>query len=96
MSEKLITLKETDINKILGSNNIKFDKIKNFFPHLKLISRGENRDEAISIMHRALNEIIIEGIDTNIDLHKWILKQDIFTTGQYNTNWLEKNISNFH
>ena len=63
---------------------------------LKLISRGENRDEAISIMHRALNEIIIEGIDTNIDLHKWILKQDIFTTGQYNTNWLEKNISNFH
>ena len=63
---------------------------------LKLISRGENRDEAISIMQRALNEIIIEGIDTNINLHKWILKQDIFTSGQYNTNWLEKNISNFH
>ena len=41
MSEKLITLKETDINKILGSNNIKFDKIKKFFPHLKLISRGD-------------------------------------------------------
>ena len=41
MSEKLITLKETDINKILGSNNIKFDKIKNFFPQLKLISRGD-------------------------------------------------------
>ena len=63
---------------------------------LKLISRGENRDNAISIMQRALNEIIIEGINTNINLHKWILKQDIFTTGQYNTNWLEKNISNFH
>ncbi len=41
MSEKLITIKETDINKILGSNNIKFDKIKKFFPHLKLISRGD-------------------------------------------------------
>ena len=41
MSEKLITLKETDINKILGFNNIKFDKIKKFFPHLKLISRGD-------------------------------------------------------
>ena len=41
MSEKLITLKDTDINKILGSNNIKFDKIKNFFPQLKLISRGD-------------------------------------------------------
>ena len=47
-------------------------------------------------MQRALNEIIIEGIDTNINLHKWILKQDIFTNGQYNTNWLEKNISNFN
>ena len=63
---------------------------------LKLISRGEKREEAISIMQRALNEIIIEGIETNINLHKWILKQDIFTSGQYNTNWLEKNISNFH
>jgi len=63
---------------------------------LKLISRGENRDEAISIMQRALNEIIIEGINTNIDLHKWILKQDIFTSGHYDTNWLEKNISNFN
>jgi acetyl-CoA carboxylase biotin carboxylase subunit len=63
---------------------------------LKLISRGENRNDAISIMQRALNEIIIEGIDTNINLHKWILNQDIFTNGQYNTNWLEKNISNFH
>ena len=46
-------------------------------------------------MQRALNEIIIDGIETNINLHKWILKQDIFTSGQYNTNWLEKNISNF-
>ena len=36
MSEKLITLKETDINKILGSNNIKFDKIKKFFPSFKI------------------------------------------------------------
>ena len=41
MSEKLITIKEADINKILGSNNSKFNKIKRFFPQIKLISRGD-------------------------------------------------------
>jgi len=41
MSEKLITIKDTDINKILGSNNSKFNKIKRFFPQIKLISRGD-------------------------------------------------------
>ena len=41
MSEKLITIKDTDLNKILGSNNSKFDKIKKLFPHVKLISRGD-------------------------------------------------------
>ena len=46
-------------------------------------------------MKRALDEIIIDGIDTNIDLHKWILNQKEFKNGFYNTNWLEKNISKF-
>ena len=42
MSEKLITLENTDINKLFGSNNVKFDKIKKCFPQVKLISRGDN------------------------------------------------------
>ena len=46
-------------------------------------------------MKRALNEIIIDGIDTNIDLHKWILDQPDFLKGSYSTSWLEKNIINF-
>ena len=62
---------------------------------LKLISKGNNRDEAISIMKRALNEIIIDGINTNIDLHKWILNHQDFLSGSYSTNWLEKSIINF-
>ncbi len=62
---------------------------------LKMISKGKDRIESISIMQRALNEIIIEGINTNIDLHKWILDQSSFKKGDYNTNWLEKNISKF-
>ena len=60
-----------------------------------MISKGKDRNEAISIMKRALNEIIIDGISTNINLHKWILDQKDFISGTYNTNWLEKNISKF-
>ena len=41
MTEKLITIKDTDINKILGSNNAKFNKIKTYFPQVKLFSRGD-------------------------------------------------------
>ena len=57
---------------------------------LKIISKGKDRNEAISIMKRSLDEIIIDGIDTNIELHKWILNQNDFYNGKYNTNWLEK------
>ena len=42
MSEKLITLENADINKLFGSNNIKFEKIKAYFPQVKLILRGDN------------------------------------------------------
>ena len=63
---------------------------------LKIVSKGKDRNESISIMKRALDEIIIDGIDTNIDLHKWILNQNDFINGIYNTNWLEKNISKFN
>ena len=47
-------------------------------------------------MKRSLDEVIIDGIDTNIELHKWILNQEDFIKGIYNTNWLEKNISKFN
>jgi len=62
---------------------------------LKLICKAPKREEAIKIMIRALNELIIEGIDTNIELHKWILKQKNFLDGSYSTGWLEKNINKF-
>ena len=63
---------------------------------LKIVSKGKDRNEAISIMKRSLDEIIIDGIDTNIELHKWILNQKDFSDGIYNTNWLEKNIPKFN
>jgi acetyl-CoA carboxylase, biotin carboxylase subunit len=72
----------------------------NVSPHydslvLKLICKAPKREEAIKIMLRSLNELIIEGIDTNIELHKWILNQKEFLNGSYSTNWLEKVITRF-
>ena len=41
MSEKLITLSNIELVKLFGTNNKKLDKIKNLFPQIKIVSRGE-------------------------------------------------------
>ncbi len=55
----------------------------------KLIVHSPTREEAIRRMQRALNEFIIEGIDTTIDLHKNIVANSKFKNYEYNINWLE-------
>ncbi len=55
----------------------------------KLIVHSPTREEAIKRMQRALNEFIIEGIDTTIDLHKNIIANYKFKSYEYNINWLE-------
>ncbi|BCA94143.1 acetyl-CoA carboxylase biotin carboxylase subunit [Legionella antarctica] len=56
----------------------------------KLISYGENRAEAIARMRNALDEIIIDGIKTNIELHQRILHDKSFIDGGTNIHYLEK------
>lgn len=56
----------------------------------KLISYGENRAEAIARMRNALDEIIIDGIKTNIELHQRILHDQSFILGGTNIHYLEK------
>ena len=56
----------------------------------KLIVHAENRDLAISRMQRALNEFIIEGIDTTLDLHKEVITTKDFKSNNYDIKWLEK------
>ena len=56
----------------------------------KLIVHAENRDLAISRMQRALNEFIIEGIDTTLELHKEVITSKDFKTNNYDIKWLEK------
>jgi acetyl-CoA carboxylase biotin carboxylase subunit len=51
---------------------------------------GRNRGEAISVMQRALDEMIIEPIKTTIHLHKEILKNPVFRRAQMHTDFLQK------
>ncbi len=56
----------------------------------KLICKGRNRTEAIQRTMRSLDEFVIEGIATTIDLHKKILSHEKFITSEFDTNWLGK------
>jgi len=56
----------------------------------KLIVHGRNRDEALARLHRALGELIIDGIDTTIPLFKQLLAEKDIQSGDYNIHWLEK------
>lgn len=56
----------------------------------KLISYGETRAEAIARMRNALDEIIIDGIKTNIELQHRILHDKYFIEGGTNIHYLEK------
>jgi acetyl-CoA carboxylase biotin carboxylase subunit len=58
----------------------------------KLICQGRNRTEAIQRMLRALDEFVIEGITTTIDLHKKILSHEKFITSDFDVNWLSKEL----
>jgi acetyl-CoA carboxylase biotin carboxylase subunit len=55
----------------------------------KLIAHGSTREQAIRRMRRALDEFIIGGIRTNIDLHKRLLDLDEVRNGQMTTRTVE-------
>jgi len=55
----------------------------------KLICHGRNRQEAIQRMLRSLDEFVLEGITTTIDLHKKILHHDKFIESDFNVGWLD-------
>jgi len=56
----------------------------------KLICFGNNRDEAIRVMHRALEEFYISPIKTTIGLHLDIMEHPHFQSGDVTTHFLEK------
>ncbi|GAA0370968.1 acetyl-CoA carboxylase biotin carboxylase subunit [Bowmanella denitrificans] len=58
----------------------------------KLITYGENRDVAIARMRHALNELVIEGIKTNVPLQQKIMADENFRNGGTNIHYLEKKL----
>jgi acetyl-CoA carboxylase biotin carboxylase subunit len=58
----------------------------------KLIAYGETRDVAIARMKNALNEMIVEGIKTNIPLQESIMQDEYFQRGGANIHYLEKKL----
>ena len=58
----------------------------------KLVVHGRTRGDAIKIMQRALNEFRIEGVKTTVDLHKNIMKDICFRTGNIDTQFIKKRL----
>lgn len=58
----------------------------------KIITYGDTRQEAISLMRRALAETVVEGIDTNIDFQYDLIHTEQFEEGYFDTSFIEKNL----
>jgi len=56
----------------------------------KLIASGQNREQAIARMLRALNEYIIEGVRTTIPFHTRAIDSELFRSGDYDTTFVQK------
>jgi len=54
----------------------------------KIITYADNRKECIARMNRALEEYIIMGINTNIQLHQKIIMSKEFQSGKYDINFM--------
>lgn len=81
-----------------GGNGVRIDsaiysgyRVQPYYDSLiaKLIVRAADREAAIKKMLVALDEYIIEGIETNIDLHRRILSHPDFQNGNFHTKFLE-------
>lgn len=59
----------------------------------KLIVHGADRDECMRRVHRALNEYVIDGIETTLPLHRLLVNDSDIQKGEYDIHWLEKKLS---
>ena len=55
----------------------------------KLVVHGANRNECLMRLRRALEEYVIGGIDTTLDLHRRLVSDPEFADGAYDIHWLE-------
>lgn len=88
----------TEIN-LPGGNGVRIDtaiyngyKIPANYDSMiaKIIAYGVSRNEAISKMKRALEELVIEGVNTNADFLFDIIKNPNFIRGNFDTSFIDK------
>jgi acetyl-CoA carboxylase biotin carboxylase subunit len=59
----------------------------------KLITYGDTREQAIARMEIALSEMVVEGINTNIPLHRELMQDARFVEGGTSIHYLEQKLS---
>ncbi len=56
----------------------------------KLIVHGRNRNEALMRLRRAIDEFVVDGVDTTLPLFRMLLAEPDIQNGQYDIHWLER------
>mgnify|MGYP006173100469 CR=1 FL=1 len=59
----------------------------------KIICHGDTREQALARMRTALSEMVVEGINTNIPLHRELMVDASFVAGGTNIHYLEEWLS---
>lgn len=59
----------------------------------KVITYGDTRDQALARMRTALSEMVVEGISTNIPLHRELLQDARFVEGGTSIHYLENKLA---
>jgi acetyl-CoA carboxylase biotin carboxylase subunit len=59
----------------------------------KLIVHGKNRNECLMRMRRALDEFVVDGIETTIPLFRSLVRNADIADGNYDIHWLEHHLS---
>ncbi len=58
----------------------------------KLLVHAADRASAVAAMRDALDAFEIEGIETNIEFHRFIMRHEDYVAGRVNTRWLENTL----
>ena len=60
----------------------------------KLIVHGRTRTEALMRLRRALDEFVVEGVETTLPLFRTLVRNSDVQNGQYDIHWLEDFLKN--
>lgn len=55
----------------------------------KLITYGSNRNEAIQLMRHAINNYLVEGVQTTLPFGRFVCEHDTFISGKFDTHFVK-------